>query len=290
MHGRLALAVILIAEAVILVQPGMAASRRYGATIHESRWKVSASRAQCRLSQSIPRYGKVEFSRSIVHGLTFSLHVKRPPLQVTEALLSSVPPHWNHGALQHSIAKVQIKASKIPFSLDSSQAMGIIAELEEGMFPTLIYQDGVAGRDDVSVAVSPLNFRDPLDEFLNCMAALLPQSFASVKKTLLLFKPGGAKLTAEARKKLDRIAEFVDVDKSVHQISISGYADNKGFRTYNKRLGLRRAMAVKKYLLKKGVSDKKIIARSFGENQPLISNRTSKGRAKNRRVLVILER
>ena len=65
---------------------------------------------------------------------------------------------------------------------------------------------------------------------------------------------------------------------------IEGHADSNGSDAYNLDLSQRRTNSVKKYLVSKGIVEDRLTAVGFGESKPIASNKTSLGRAKNRRV------
>ena len=65
-----------------------------------------------------------------------------------------------------------------------------------------------------------------------------------------------------------------------------GHTDSVGSNEYNQKLSLRRAEAVKAYLVSKGVEASRVYTEGKGETQPLADNATAAGRAKNRRVTV----
>ena len=93
--------------------------------------------------------------------------------------------------------------------------------------------------------------------------------------------------------KADIKAEFVPVlDEAVavlqkhpgKKVGIEGNTDAIGSDAYNEKLGMRRAAAVKKYLVEKGISADNLSTESFGESKPVADNKTKEGRAMNRRV------
>jgi len=68
------------------------------------------------------------------------------------------------------------------------------------------------------------------------------------------------------------------------QVRVEGHTDSVGSDAYNQGLGLRRANAVKGYLVGAGIAERRLSVRSFGESRPIASNETDEGRALNRRV------
>ena len=80
----------------------------------------------------------------------------------------------------------------------------------------------------------------------------------------------------------DLVAKIQGVN--VETIISTGHTDSIGTYAYNQRLSLRRANAVKAYLVSKGVPADLIVVEGKGEKQPVASNATRAGRAKNRRV------
>ncbi len=63
-----------------------------------------------------------------------------------------------------------------------------------------------------------------------------------------------------------------------------GHTDSVGSDAYNQKLSLKRAEAVKAYLVSKGIEKNRVYTEGKGEKQPVADNKTSAGRAKNRRV------
>ena len=63
-----------------------------------------------------------------------------------------------------------------------------------------------------------------------------------------------------------------------------GHTDSIGTDAYNQRLSVRRAEAVKAFLVSKGIERNRVYTEGKGEKQPVADNKTKEGRAKNRRV------
>ena len=96
------------------------------------------------------------------------------------------------------------------------------------------------------------------------------------------------RLTAEAKTILNHVAEELNKYPSVRVI-IVGHTDNVGSAAYNKALSLRRAKSVARYLVGKGVDPSRMRYAGKGEEEPIASNATEEGRAKNRRVEFIAQ-
>ena len=118
-----------------------------------------------------------------------------------------------------------------------------------------------------------------------------PRSVTSLmkgKRTTLQtvkFPSGQSRLQPEALQELNRLA--VELKKKPNAtIEIGGFTDNVGDAGRNQQLSQRRADAVRKYLIQKGIPSKRIYSKGYGERDPISSNNTATGREKNRRVTV----
>jgi OOP family OmpA-OmpF porin len=92
-----------------------------------------------------------------------------------------------------------------------------------------------------------------------------------------------AVLKPEGRAKLDDLVSKMS-GINLEVIIAVGHTDSIGTDSYNQRLSIRRSEAVKSYLVGKGVEKNRVYTEGKGEKQPVADNRTSEGRAKNRRV------
>ena len=99
------------------------------------------------------------------------------------------------------------------------------------------------------------------------------------------FDFGKSALKPEAQAKL---ADLVDKTKAVslEVIIAVGHTDSVGGDAANQKLSIARSEAVKKFLTGKGVEANRVYTEGKGEKQPAADNKTSEGRAKNRRVEV----
>ncbi len=104
----------------------------------------------------------------------------------------------------------------------------------------------------------------------------------------IAFAPGRAALRPEAKASLGKLVAFVNRDPT-KPIRIEGHTDGRGNPNANQMLSQRRADSVRDALIAAGVAANRMTSIGLGEDQPVADNETEEGRAKNRRVDVILE-
>ncbi len=92
-----------------------------------------------------------------------------------------------------------------------------------------------------------------------------------------------AVLKTEGKAKLDDLVGKVK-GINLEVIIAVGHTDSVGADAYNQKLSVRRAEAVKAYLVSKGIEKNRVYTEGKGEKQPVADNKTKEGRAKNRRV------
>ena len=101
------------------------------------------------------------------------------------------------------------------------------------------------------------------------------------------FAVGAATLNAGAKVALARFAGIVGIYPSL-RFRVEGHTDTTGSAETNRALSLARANSVRDYLANQGVESERISVVGLGPDQPVADNATSQGRARNRRVEIIL--
>ncbi len=104
----------------------------------------------------------------------------------------------------------------------------------------------------------------------------------------VFFATGQAELAVAAR---DNLGAVIDVlaRHPERAVSIEGHTDSSGPDDVNLALSERRARSVRESLIAQGADPSRITATGFGESQPIASNDTAEGRARNRRVEIVIE-
>jgi OOP family OmpA-OmpF porin len=101
-----------------------------------------------------------------------------------------------------------------------------------------------------------------------------------------LFDVNKSTLKPAGKEELDAVAAKISGNAKVTDVKIVGHTDSTGTEAYNQQLSLKRATAVRDYLVSKGIDSNLMSVSGMGESQPIADNSTSAGRAKNRRVEV----
>ena len=111
-------------------------------------------------------------------------------------------------------------------------------------------------------------------------------SLYSASYVELYFATGKADLNEEALVRLDSIATLFGKNDRFRLLRITAHTDSIGEKGNNESLATRRAEAVHKALVQRGIGSDKIQTRAFGERSPVTSNSTEPGRQRNRRATV----
>lgn len=107
------------------------------------------------------------------------------------------------------------------------------------------------------------------------------------KDVQINFETGSSTISSSSYSLLDKIASDAIASEGL-KVGVYGHTDNVGNADKNQQLSESRANAVKQYLIEKGLSRDRIESKGFGDTQPIADNNTSSGKAKNRRVQIVL--
>ncbi len=112
-----------------------------------------------------------------------------------------------------------------------------------------------------------------------------PEIIQKVNKSAknIFFATGSAKLLAKSNASLNNVVTIL-AENPGYKVDISGHTDNTGKADKNQILSEARANSVKAYFVAKGVNESRLNATGFGQDKPIASNKTAKGRTQNRRV------
>ncbi len=101
----------------------------------------------------------------------------------------------------------------------------------------------------------------------------------------VFFDLDSATITAESYRILDDVAGTLENHTELRLVEVQGHTDDQGAEDYNLELSQRRAEAVRKYLIGQGIDPDRLVARGYGEAQPLQPGTAADAREVNRRVV-----
>jgi len=104
-----------------------------------------------------------------------------------------------------------------------------------------------------------------------------------VRLNNIFFKDGSDEFLPESICELDRFVAFLKVNKKI-TVEIAAHTDNVGDKAKNLELSQKRAQKVVDYCASKGIKSDRMVAKGYGQTQPIAFNGDEDGRAMNRRV------
>lgn len=183
----------------------------------------------------------------------------------------ATPPNWSAnvqkllGPQLKQISKGQLKIDGTQIDVkgevsNESQRQQIASDMANALNPTYTIRNGLR------VSASEQGLLD-----------------TTLANRTIEFETGSAMLTPQGRAILDQMAAVL-AKMSGKTVEIIGHTDNSGSRASNIALSQARADAVKGYLVTKGVAPRSMTTMGVGPDQPIASNDTDGGRARNRRI------
>ena len=149
--------------------------------------------------------------------------------------------------------------------------------LEVGQsYEILVTKEGYFNK---TVKIDNLSKNDILQEIL-----LTP---VEIGKSIIIddlhFKTGLTELDDASYRLLDQLVDFMSQNSTL-KIEIAGHTDSDGSEEFNQTLSEGRAQSAVNYIIEKGVDQNRLVAKGYGETQPLFENDTEENKANNRRV------
>ena len=141
--------------------------------------------------------------------------------------------------------------------------------------------DGVLDKDDKCPNEAGTGSNSGCPEVISQAAEALLRELPK----FILFNTGKSTFKSGVTEKLDAIIDVMNTNPNANFV-IEGHTDSTGSANVNSRISKARAMAVRDYLVKKGIATTRLDAQGFGEGQPIASNDTAEGREQNRRVVI----
>ena len=134
--------------------------------------------------------------------------------------------------------------------------------------------------DSVTTAAGMADFVDKV--FLTEKPAAAPVA-EKIRLSSIMFDLDSAAIKPEFEPVLEEVAKILK-DKSDKKVTVEGHTCSLGTADYNQGLSMRRATAVKDFLVNNGIDAERLSAAGFGEDQPIADNMYKDGRKRNRRV------
>jgi len=281
--------VLLVATLSTVSAPSFATFKRFEAPMDESEWRFNGSPLACTLRHNIPLYGDATFAKDAGRSkaLVFSLAYARHAIPHQEkATVRSLAPAWQPFQTGRELGEVALASGEHIIRSRETASWRLLNELEVGRIPTFYYQDFNQTEDQVSVSLSSIGFKQAYEKFLGCLTTLVPFELNELKKMTLYFDFDGTSVKTSYRDRLAALAAYIRHDPGVDVVFLRGHTDSKGSRSYNQKLSQERIESVKNLLSLDGVDPDRFKLQAFGEKNPIASNRSAAGRAKNRRVYI----
>ncbi len=181
------------------------------------------------------------------------------------------------------------KAAQEKKAMESKVAAAEAAKAAEAQKRAAAETDAAKAREQAAKAeAEKTQLRAQLKDQLSAIAQTTDSARGLiVSMTGILFETGKSTLLPPVREKLARVSGILLAHPGL-KLAVEGHTDNVGSEASNLTLSEKRAASVKDYLISQGVAADSISSQGFGMSKPVESNDTPDGRAKNRRVEIVV--
>jgi outer membrane protein OmpA-like peptidoglycan-associated protein len=194
---------------------------------------------------------------------------------------------WTSG-LAAALPNFRTSGSEVTFDGDSINVGGTLPENARAVMVAKlksVYGDGMRiGAFEAATAVTEAGRRAS-----EALSSLRPGYTAedltrALNMHIINFRSGSSQIPHESMPVLEQSASAIKSAPSGTVLEVGGYTDNVGNPTANQRLSQQRADSVRRFLIDKGVNSGSLVAKGYGDSNPVASNDTEEGRFKNRRI------
>lgn len=225
---------------------------------YDARWHVRSSRVMCRMTQTLPGYGYVEFRQGVAQPLEFAMYVDNPPAGSGLVEVSAKPPIWRHYAKTQRLGRLELESGRRAIIASADWSRQLMLELGGGMQPVLRFWDAADASDDIQVFISAISFNHSLSLFNKCLGQLLHYNYNRAKRAVLHFNPDSSRFRKQTYGEMDAVLDIIKADKGIGNIYLNIYTMRNALARYNYRLATRRAQSVRDYLIRHGVNENRI--------------------------------
>jgi chemotaxis protein MotB len=203
-------------------------------------------------------------------------------------------------AFQRNVSEIKQPAATIPSPVEAD--LELDPEPEEATDPAREQADETPDLDEHEKEkfIRQKKMRVMANDIMHVLAPLVQDGRVSVTQSVqgiaieinasVLFSPGHAQLAENSIQTLRAVAAVVQGHE--HEIQVEGHTDNIPIHTLhfpsNWELSTARASSVVRLFIGNGVNPQRLTAMGYGENRQVASNETPEGRARNRRVTIMI--
>jgi OOP family OmpA-OmpF porin len=226
-----------------------------------------------RISDERMRLAVENFARA-----RFGTQSVQPAMRVDETL----PAGWPLRVLAGLEALAEVDEGSVLVQPESIRIQGVTGSQDAAATVSRMLADRLGPSAKLDIAISYDPERDPLNS-LPTPEECVRDLNAILAEAKIAFEPGSVTIAPSAVGTLDRLAETMK-DCSEVPMEVSGHTDSQGREEMNLGLSQGRAEAVVAALMERRILTGNLVAKGYGEIEPLASNETEEGREANRRI------
>ena len=269
-------------------------AQMYSADLASAEWKLAATPFVCSLTHNIPNFGKAVLNHKA--GGVESLYLEsqdKVAFPVGVAHIETLPPVWRNDLIPVPLGDTPAIAGNQPIKLAINQISPLLMQLNAGV-KVMFSSQQIDSTNTLyplimRVVLEAKNFAPAYKTYQQCVADLIPYSFAQMARTLINYGEKPEALTSVHKSELSKVARYVKADPKVLGVFVDGHSDNSATPEANEAISKQEAEWVTAYLVEQGIAADKITTRWHGDQFPIANNKIASGRAQNRRVTVRLE-